>query len=209
MPYPVYSYHLWARIHAAPPGRLYVAAFVVVATFCVRDFWKFRNYPTEVARPIRLRAGGILLLGSLLLIGTVIPYPAFSKGGWIALIVLVAGAAIYLFDKGSREQIGPKSPRLDGSLPHGGRAGWYVTLATGVILLAVVALLPKGSDLRARIALAGIGVICAVLGLARPQTFWEAPRVQSWRSVLGDRVVVALYLTTGLLIIGVAFLTRF
>jgi hypothetical protein len=189
--------------------KLYLAAFVVVATFCARDFWKFRNYPTEVARPIRLRAGGILLLGSLLLIGTAIPYRVFSKGGWIALMILLAGAAIYLYNKGSREQIATKSSRLDGSLTHGGRAGWYVTLATGVILLAVVALLPKGSDLRARIALAGVGVMSAVLALARPQAFWEAPRVEVWRSVLGDGVVVAIYLTIGLLIIGGAFLTRF
>jgi len=40
---------------------------VAIALFCIYDFLKSREYPSGLARPVRLRAAGILLFASLYL----------------------------------------------------------------------------------------------------------------------------------------------
>ena len=46
----------------------------------------------------------------------------------------------------------------------------------------------------------------AVLGILRPESFLESARVEDWRAIMGDRVVVLIYLAIGLGFIGVAWL---
>lgn len=97
---------------------------------------------------------------------------------------------------------------MDPSLKNGGRLGTRITLATAVGVLAATALLPMGSDLQARVALTGIGVMLAVLVIARPEAFWERGLLRDYRWLLGDWVVVMICLALAITIISIAWATR-
>jgi hypothetical protein len=73
----------------------------VIAIICVRDFWKFRQSPSDAARRGRLKAGGILLWASLLLFGTVIPDDVFGSDFSIFLMSLATAGGALLVYRGS------------------------------------------------------------------------------------------------------------
>jgi hypothetical protein len=95
------------------------------------------------------------------------------------------------------------------TLKNGGRRGTRITLATAVVVFAATTLLPMGSDLRARIALTGIGVMLAVLVIARPEGVWETGTAQVYRWFLGDWGVLIICLALAVAIIRIAWVTRF
>src|SRR4051812_4483425 len=85
-------------------------------------------------------------------------------------------------------------------LPPRGPVATVVTIASGVIPLAAILVIADGA-LRARLALSGIGAMLIAVGLARPRFAWKYD--EGWRSVLGDRGYVALFVGLGAaLVIG-------
>jgi hypothetical protein len=98
------------------------------------------------------------------------------------------------------------SPQLRPGLLHGGRRGFAITALVGIVSVIVALLAPHGSELQGRIAFAGMGALCCVLPLARPEGFWELGSVRDWREALGDRAFVAVYLAFGIIVIVVALI---
>jgi hypothetical protein len=70
-----------------------------------------------------------------------------------------------------------------------------VTIVTGLAALGAVALAPS-SDLRARLALGGIGIVLLVIGFARPRFAWRFD--DGWQGVLGDRLYAGLWVVAGI-----------
>jgi hypothetical protein len=55
-------------------------------------------------------------------------------------------------------------------------------------------MMPRGSNLQARIAMTGFGAMNAMFVLARPKVFWENGQVEGWRWFFGDIGVLIIYL---------------
>jgi hypothetical protein len=79
-----------------------VVTFGGMAFFCVYDFWKFRDAPSEVARPIRFKAAGILLFATLFLQRAFLR--TSSAGLQIVLVIAALVGGGLLFFLGSRKK---------------------------------------------------------------------------------------------------------
>jgi uncharacterized membrane protein HdeD (DUF308 family) len=86
---------------------------------------------------------------------------------------------------------GPRAGRLASVLGIG-----FVVVALGLFQWPV---------LQGRFAVAAIGMFVLVLAWLRPAGFWNAPSVREWRRVLGDRLVLVIYLAVGIAGIIAAF----
>jgi hypothetical protein len=82
----------------------------------------------------------------------------------------------------------PTAPELRG---HRG-LGPVLTVA-GVLLAALGVIRISWPGLLARAAVAALGTFLLVLVLLRTRGLWDAPSVQVWREVFGDRMVMAIY----------------
>ena len=90
-----------------------------------------------------------------------------------------------------------------------GAGGLVAVLSVGVaILVAVVGIGLIRPQLIGRAAVAGGGAFVLFLALARARGFWQAGSIQVWRSVLGDRLVVAFYAALGVGLIALALLAK-
>ena len=82
-------------------------------------------------------------------------------------------------------------------LRHRGALGFYIVVITGVAAIAVTLLLPDGSDLQARVGMSSLGILFALLPIARPRGFWEIASVRAWRSLFGDWFTAGFYIVLG------------
>jgi hypothetical protein len=72
----------------------------------------------------------------------------------------------------------------------------------GILAIGVAAVV-RDSDLQARIALSGIGLVMVAIGITRPRFAWKFD--QGWRSTLGDRGFVALNIGVGVATLVIAW----
>jgi hypothetical protein len=57
---------------------------------------------------------------------------------------------------------------------------WREIVPTGVVLIALVAVLPP-SEWRSRVAMAALGVITVMMSHSRPASLWNTGRLLHWR----------------------------
>lgn len=82
----------------------------------------------------------------------------------------------------------------------------WTTLAPLGVVVIVAAVVPMRGAWKARIAMAGLGLVVASIGIVRPTALWDHGRLKSWRDVFGDRVVWLLYLAIGAGCVSIALL---
>jgi len=87
------------------------------------------------------------------------------------------------------------------------RSIWLLTgIAAALAVLTLI--LPWGSLIQARVALASIGVLLILVVHLRPATLWTAGSTELWRIMFGDRGTVWLCTLIGIAIVAYAWLHR-
>ncbi len=122
----------------------------------------------------------------------------------IALLGAVFIAA-FLYAQAVAVALGMELPFLrDPAESPASRRAFRWTMIVGTALVTLVLLVHVNPTLRARLAMAGIGLFCVLLAVLRPSGFWDAPRARVWRAILGDRILMLIYVCIGVGIIILA-----
>ena len=88
-------------------------------------------------------------------------------------------------------------------VPPRGAAASIATFCAGIVPLAA-ALSVRDSNLQARFALSGIGLVVFTVGVMRPRFAWHFDN--GWRGLLGDRLYAALWIIVGVGVVAAAWL---
>ncbi len=125
---------------------------------------------------------------------------------WGITLLAAVFAAVFLYAQALALARGTHLPFLhDPTESSASRRAFRWTVIIGAVLVAVVLLVRATPIVRARLAMAGIGLLSILLGVLRPGGFWDDPRVRVWRRVLGDAIVMVIYIGVGVGVIVWAF----
>jgi hypothetical protein len=90
-----------------------------------------------------------------------------------------------------------------------GRQGLVAVLVVGLFIIITAVLVGSlRPDLLGRAAIAGGGLFIVFLAIARARGFWDNPRIDFWRGILGDQLVRWFYVAIGLACIALALLSK-
>src|SRR5437868_1918470 len=127
---------------------------------------------------------------------------------WGVSLLATGFTAIFLYAQAVALARGTHLPFLhDPTESPARRRAFRWTAIVGAALVALALVVRATPIVRARLAMAGIGVISVLLGLLRPGGFWDDPRVQVWRRAVGDAIVRLIYVGVGVAVIVWAFTT--
>lgn len=93
-------------------------------------------------------------------------------------------------------------------LPAGAPNAIYRVAGAGLAIIGLCAFLPWGSNVQARVAVVGVGIVMILLGQLRPPGFWGSGSIGAWRQLFGDRFVVVFYTAVGAVVAVGVWLVR-
>ncbi len=125
---------------------------------------------------------------------------------WGITLLAAIFAAVFLYAQAVALARGTHLPFLhDPTESAASRRAFRWTVIIGAVLVALVLLVRATPIVRARLAMAGIGLLSILLGVLRPGGFWDDPLLRVWRKVLGDALVMLIYVGVGVGVIVWAF----
>src|SRR5213593_161129 len=190
-------------------GVLLALALVLPAEYIVRR----RVLSADIKRGILSRALGTIAsaavawgMASAVDNGTTRVWAPPVQIVWGITLLAASFAAVFLYAQAVALARGTHLPFLhDPTESPASRRAFRWTVIVGAVLLALVLLVRATPIVRARLAMAGIGLLSILLGVLRPGGFWDDPLVRVWRRVLGDAIVMLIYVGVGVGVIVWAF----
>jgi hypothetical protein len=134
--------------------------------------------------------------------GTTTAWIPAAQIAWGITLLGAVFTAVFLYAQAFAVAQGRELPFLNEPTesPRSRRAFRWTVIA-GVAVIAVVLMAGASPTLRARLAMAGIGVFSILLALLRPGGFWDSPVLIRWRSRLGATIVRLVYIGVGVAVI--------